>query len=835
MEYRRDGNKERNGKLDKGNKTMDHLRRLCMQTDYDYYEDYEGSLDKLRVELTKLTKSGQEIKAKDFVKCGQKLGDYRLNKKLGIGSFGQVFLAIDTRSNDEVAIKVPQGAEIRKNGKVGKEDLKEFYEEIYKMANVSCSNDSNIVRLLGFGRQGKVPFVVEEYMPGGTLKNRVKDNNGRIVSMEEVAECMEGAGNGSAEVHDKGYVHRDIKPGNLLLEENRVEVSSQESGADPLVNPGQRHPDESSLANLPQDIEKIRVKLVDFGLAAKAGTKGYDGTYYYMAPEQVKGEACCPQTDVYALGVTALELYTGDNPQRRIEKYMNYSYGQDQGEQINKWRRMHESKWWRYKKTRLEKFGYMSKKLPEWIILKHISKTNADEKDREFYLFLSRAVDKDPKKRPDARAFVRGLWQAVGKQSKETLKETLREEDDVLEEFYEIPNQDGREKYYLNLSEEGRKQLLPKLTLGYCLDLYQSLESQKGQDGRESRDHIELYEKLEPKQQRKLYRMLESTQEKALFRDIGAEGLSNLYIGIKEQKKRIEFINNLGAEGLSNLYIGMKEQKERTNLDRMLTPDAKKKIVRSLGAEELGNLYMDMKEQKKRIEFINNLGAEGLSNLYIDMKEQKERTKLYRMLTLDAQKNIISSIGAEDIVNLYMDIKGQKKRIEFINNLGAEGLSNLYIDMKEQKERTKLYRMLAPWVRIKIISSLGSEELGNLYQSLKKQRMHTNLYKMLTPEQRQMLVTGLEGDDVRNLYLDIKSQEERTKLLEMLNPDQVQALGNDEITAVSPSPDPSERNNSREIQRKIKCFGRNVNTSDGRRFLESCWSCFGRPRIKEER
>jgi serine/threonine-protein kinase len=139
----------------------------------------------------------------------------------------------------------------------------------------------NVVKVLDFGESDGQSFLVMEHVPGGSLKELVEEGPmepGRACDLIRQAALAAGA------AHEEGIVHRDIKPGNILLDE--------------------------------QD----HVKLADFGIASHAvaerltATGATIGSPHYVSPEQAAGDTATAQSDVYALGVVLYELLTGVRP-----------------------------------------------------------------------------------------------------------------------------------------------------------------------------------------------------------------------------------------------------------------------------------------------------------------------------------------------------------------------------------------------------------------------------------------------------------------------------------------------------------------------------------------
>jgi serine/threonine protein kinase len=195
----------------------------------------------------------------------QYLGGYFLTSELGQGNCAKAFHALNLSSDKYVAIKVLKPD---KDGQIKPEDVGEFCRELKRMAFL---DHPYVMPLWGFGCKGRVPFLVTEYMSGGTLKGI------RFSRREQVVQTMEQLCSGAQYLQDNGIIHQDLKPANILLKANG------------------------------------EAKISDFGVAVIVGTKDAErcwGTPRYKAPEQWEGKACL-QSDVYALGLIAFELLTG--------------------------------------------------------------------------------------------------------------------------------------------------------------------------------------------------------------------------------------------------------------------------------------------------------------------------------------------------------------------------------------------------------------------------------------------------------------------------------------------------------------------------------------------
>ncbi len=202
---------------------------------------------------------------------GQQLGNYRLIRLLGRGGSAHVYLGEHIYLKTQVAIKVLQE-------RIETRDVESFLKEAQMVAALK---HPHILRVLDFGMKGDTPFLVMEYAPGGTL--RQKHPLGSMVPLPTVISYVKQVAMALQYAHDKKIVHRDVKPGNMLVE-----------AGDKIV-------------------------LSDFGIAIPAHqtqsltTQIAAGTPLYMAPEQIQGKAR-PASDQYALGVVAYEWLSGTYP-----------------------------------------------------------------------------------------------------------------------------------------------------------------------------------------------------------------------------------------------------------------------------------------------------------------------------------------------------------------------------------------------------------------------------------------------------------------------------------------------------------------------------------------
>jgi len=208
---------------------------------------------------------------------GETIDRYIILEKLGEGGMAAVFKAHDSRLDRDVAIKI-----IRTDTYDTKEFFARFEREAKALAKLQ---HPNIVNVIDYGDHEGIPFLVMDFIPGGTLKDRI----GQPTSFKDAALILAPISRALEYAHKKGIIHRDIKPQNIMITES----------GDPM--------------------------LTDFGIAKILGgeevtelTKtglGF-GTPGYMAPEQLLGAKADKRLDIYNLGIVFYEHISGRKPFR---------------------------------------------------------------------------------------------------------------------------------------------------------------------------------------------------------------------------------------------------------------------------------------------------------------------------------------------------------------------------------------------------------------------------------------------------------------------------------------------------------------------------------------
>jgi eukaryotic-like serine/threonine-protein kinase len=246
------------------------------------------------------------------VKPGASFGRFQISRELGRGSYGVVFLAYDPILGREVALKVP-----RPEALVSPVLRARFRQEARAAAGL---DHPNLVPVYEVGEEGPVCYIASGYCPGITLAAWLKQRT-EPVPYQQAAQLLATLAGAVAHAHERGVVHRDLKPGNILLQKVGEASTWDEANRTPIAalypTPGFAHP-VSSFGFEPKITDFGLAKLVEGDGSAEVGqtqTGAILGTPSYMAPEQAEAKkAIGPTADIYALGATLYELLTGRPP-----------------------------------------------------------------------------------------------------------------------------------------------------------------------------------------------------------------------------------------------------------------------------------------------------------------------------------------------------------------------------------------------------------------------------------------------------------------------------------------------------------------------------------------
>src|SRR5690625_2774288 len=202
------------------------------------------------------------------------IGRYRFLERIAIGGMGEVWLARDQERERDVAIKVLREEHTGEPGFVNR-----FRAEARATSGLS---HPGIAQTYAYGEQSGAAYIVMELVVAEPLSETLERE--KTIAPQFTINILSQAARALHAAHEGGVVHRDVKPGNILVDENG------------------------------------RVKLTDFGIARAVGQPAMTevgmvmGTAQYLSPEQVNGQPASPASDIYALGIVAYEMLLGNRP-----------------------------------------------------------------------------------------------------------------------------------------------------------------------------------------------------------------------------------------------------------------------------------------------------------------------------------------------------------------------------------------------------------------------------------------------------------------------------------------------------------------------------------------
>tara|TARA_X000001036_G_scaffold179206_1_gene169681 strand:+ start:43 stop:1368 length:1326 start_codon:yes stop_codon:yes gene_type:complete len=213
----------------------------------------------------------------DTRKSTQRIQGYRIIRKLGAGAMATVFLAQQESLDRPVAIKV-----LPKKFSENEDFLERFYKEGRAAAKL---NDANIVQAYDVGQSGEYHYFVMEYVDGDTVYEQIVEK--KQLSEQEALPIIRQVAQALQHAHKVGFIHRDIKPKNIMIA-NNGDVKLADLGL---------------------------ARAVDDAEAAEAEAGRAYGTPYYISPEQIRGKKeITPAADIYGLGATLYHMVTGKVP-----------------------------------------------------------------------------------------------------------------------------------------------------------------------------------------------------------------------------------------------------------------------------------------------------------------------------------------------------------------------------------------------------------------------------------------------------------------------------------------------------------------------------------------
>ena len=217
--------------------------------------------------------------------CGKVIGSYLIEKMLGAGGMGDVYLAHDMRLERQVALKFLSNAFVN--------DVWAKRQFVKEARAAAMLNHPNICAVYGFEEAENFSFIVMQYVEGQTLAQLIAENEIEQINVPAIINQILEA---LATAHSHGIIHRDIKPSNIIVTSDG-HVKVVDFGLAKII-----HAKNSETAGLNQHLSQASQK----GLIA--------GTISYMSPEQLRGDKLDFRSDIFSLGIVTFEVVTGQRP-----------------------------------------------------------------------------------------------------------------------------------------------------------------------------------------------------------------------------------------------------------------------------------------------------------------------------------------------------------------------------------------------------------------------------------------------------------------------------------------------------------------------------------------
>jgi predicted ATPase/serine/threonine protein kinase len=262
------------------------LNEVC-KDDEDLRQDVESLLaaNEQAGSFIEMPTDHIRIEEKKFLPTGHAIGHYTIRSVLGAGGMGQVYLAVDTRLDRNVALKL-----LPRDSRSNTDLTRRFGREA---RTASALNHPNLVTVYDVGDSEDGQFIVMEYVQGRTLRTLLEQSS----MLDLLPDYGLQMAKGLAAAHESGITHRDIKPENIIVRPDS-QIKILDFGVARLLDPW-----ESRESMLRTDTQP------GFRTGTQAGQ--IVGTVRYMSPEQARGEAPGPASDVFSLGLLFYEMATG--------------------------------------------------------------------------------------------------------------------------------------------------------------------------------------------------------------------------------------------------------------------------------------------------------------------------------------------------------------------------------------------------------------------------------------------------------------------------------------------------------------------------------------------